>query len=44
VTFRGELPATVGDLMDELEGDAQVMADNYGQEHVGVSSVSVLRV
>jgi hypothetical protein len=44
VMFRGELPATVGDLMDELEGDAQEMADNYGQDHGGIGAVTVMRV
>lgn len=44
VMFRGQLPATVGDLEDQIEGDAQEMADNYEEEHGGIGAISVLRV
>lgn len=44
VMYQGPLPATVADLLDELESDAQQMADNYGVSHVGAGSISILAV
>lgn len=42
--FTGTMPGTVGDLMDQLDLDAETLADEYELEHVGVSSVTILRV
>lgn len=41
VQFTGGLPATVQDLRDAIDQDAQAMADQYGVEHVGVLSISL---
>lgn len=42
VMFRGALPATVGDLRDAVEADANELAADYGTEHVGIDSLQVL--
>lgn len=44
VTFRGALPATVGALADAVDLDAAQMADNYGVEHLGVGTISLMAV
>ena len=44
VMYRGQLPSSVGALQEDIEGDAQEMADNYGQEHVGVGTITILAV
>ena len=42
--FTGTLPDTVGELMDQLDVDAETLADEYELQHVGVGSITVLRV
>lgn len=42
--FESALPTTVGELGDQLEQDAQAMADDYDQTHVGVGRISLVAV
>ena len=43
--YRGhEMPATVGDLQDLIDLDAEEMAGDYEQGHVGVGAVQIIRV
>lgn len=44
VVFSGQLPYTVGELMDAVEGDAIEMANDYGVEHVSISDLSLIAV
>lgn len=44
VVMTGGLPATVGDLVDAVEGDAIELARKYGGDHVGVSGLQILAV
>ncbi len=39
--FRGLLPPTKGQLLEQLNADAQGLADEYNQAHIGIGSVSI---
>lgn len=39
--IRGYLPPTKDQLMSLLDSDAQLLADEYNQTHVGIGSVSI---
>jgi hypothetical protein len=40
-TFRGFLPPTKDDLMEQLNIDAQNLGDEYNQSHVSIGAVSI---
>lgn len=42
--FEGILPATKGDLQNQLEADAQALADDYGTTHIGIGRFSIAAV
>jgi hypothetical protein len=39
--FRGLLPPTKSDLMAQLDNDAQNLADEYNQTHIGIGDVAI---
>jgi hypothetical protein len=43
-TFHGQLPRTVGDLLEAIEEDAEHLADKYGHSHGGTSAHQVLSI
>lgn len=44
VMFRGALPPTVGDLYADVDFGAQNFASDYGDEHVGISDLTVMEM
>lgn len=44
VTFQGQLPPTVQDLYDQVDNDAEAMADEYGTAHQGIGNISILAI
>ena len=42
--FEGSLPPTKRDLLDVIEGDAQALADDYNETHLGVGRISIVAV
>ena len=44
VIFQGGLPATAGDLLSMVEGEAMAMAEEYEVAHHSVGSVQILAV
>lgn len=44
ITFTGSLPSTIGELRDQVEQDAEAMADQYHVAHVSVSGISILAI
>lgn len=39
--FTGELPTTKEDLIAELDAQAELIAHDYGQEHVGIQNIEI---
>jgi hypothetical protein len=44
IMLRGATPPTVGDLMSQLQRDAEQMAEGYNSAHVSMSNIDVLAV
>lgn len=39
--FTGALPPTIDQLRERLDADAQLLADEYNQAHVGIGAISI---
>lgn len=44
IAFDGRLPRTVGELREQVDQDAESMADDYDVEHLGVDNISIWSV
>jgi hypothetical protein len=44
VIFSGQLPPTIGAFQQAIDEDAIALADDYDEEHVGVSDIQLLAI